>query len=136
MFSGENALDIKLQLAFEQSVIAFVVVFPIFLIPLLWMLVVGSVGRIFKQPKFIGKSEMLFFGMVGSTSAYLNSLSEGSLLENVIPSFVVAITFLFQLAGLTRDGLNKPLASKSVFLSGAAAAVCFIFSTRYLTMAI
>jgi hypothetical protein len=137
IFSGENSPRIKLRIVIERSVLSLLEVMPILLLPILCFLFVWMIFWVTKRQAAAGTfSEILFFGFVGSVSAYLNQLSKGLMLENFVPSFIVAITFLFQLAGMTRKGMRRPLNEQRVLLAGTSAAVCFLFASRFLTLLI
>lgn len=138
MFEGENSLGIKAQLVIEKSVLALVEVSPLLILPLIW---VGSICiicairfRIKSSDAKFEFSEVLFFGFIGSSAAYINELTQGSFLQNLVPSFVLAITFVFQLAGLSFS--HKPLSTSQVFLSASGTAICFVFASRYLSLMI
>lgn len=134
MFEGENSAALKLKLVAEWAVLSSIELLPVVILPLLWVLILRLAGWFMAGPRTVASSELFFFAVVGSVGAYLNQLSGGTVLENLVPSFIIAITFLFQLAGLSMMGKAKPLREANVFLSGTGTAVCFMFASQYLAV--
>lgn len=134
MFSGDKSAFLKIKIVIENSVLALIEVSPLILFPLIWSTFVILILLLMKSRTERFFSELLFFSLAGSTAAYLNKLTDGSVLENFVPSFVIAITFLFQLAGLSSKAMRKPIATRRVFLAGSGVAVGFILASRYLAL--
>lgn len=134
MFEDERSVYLKVQLVAEDATLAFVELSPLIALPLLWLAIVrvySWIGRHRRCANFY--PELLFFGLAGSAGAFINQKTQGTLLENMIPSLIMALTFALQLVGLTR-GEKGPLRTSGVFLAGGATAVCFVLASRYLDL--
>lgn len=109
-------------------------VFPMFVVALAYSSMVAYMVNFSDESRRVAFFEILFFSFVGLAVAYVNFLTRGSLLEDLVPSFILAITFVFQLFGLSKGSQSVPLKTKKVFLSGVGSAVTFIFCTQYLSV--
>jgi hypothetical protein len=123
-----------LWIAMRGLTLSAIHVIPMFLVALLYSLVVSTLVNFSDEAKRVAFFEILFFSFVGLAVAYVNFLTRGGLLEDLVPSFILAITFVFQLFGLSKGADSVPLKTKKVFLSGVGAAVTFIFCTQYLAL--
>lgn len=109
---------------------------PMFLVALAYSAIVSAIVTFSDEAKRVAFFEILFFSFVGLGVAYVNFLTRGGLLQDLVPSFILAITFVFQLFGLSKGADKVPLKTKKVFLSGVGAAITFIFCTQYLALVI
>lgn len=136
MFDGEKSLSVKLELTFEKAVLASVEMLPLFVTPIIWLVIVLWYGRIQGDNLKINKAEIIFFGFVGAVAAYINKLSSGSFLENSVPSLVIVVSVLFQVLGLANSKWTRPFVERQVLIAGTGTALCFILSSRYLVLAV
>jgi hypothetical protein len=125
-----------LWIAGRGLILSAIHVTPMFLVAFIYSSVVTSIVTFTEESKRIAFFEILFFSFVGLAVAYVNFLTRGGLLQGLLPSFILAITFVFQLFGLSKGADRVPLKTKKVFLSGVGSAITFIFCTQYLSVVI
>ena len=123
-------IEIKGTLALKSWLLTLIEIVPAFFFPLLWPFLASLVVEADQRSKSI-RIEIFFFACAGAVGAYVNYLSRGSLLDNLIPSMVLLVAFLAQLLGLSRSAGKIPLVDPKVLLSGAGAALSFAIASRY-----
>lgn len=107
---------------------------PLLFAILLPMFIVKMVSFTEKSQR-LAPFELVFFSLTGLVVAYLTNLSAETILEGLLPSFVVLLAFFFQLFGRTQAAAKVPLGSKISFSAGAMAIVSFLVSLRYFELA-
>ncbi|SMX32034.1 hypothetical protein [Actibacterium lipolyticum] len=78
--------------------------------------------------------ELTFFSLIGVLIAYLTYLSLDTVLENLLPSLVVLLTFFFQLFGRTKSDANIPLGTRMTLVAGSLAVASFLLCSRYFNL--
>ena len=127
-----SKLSSRLEESFEQFVLKLADYAPllILVVALPWLLVrLSGYSRTRRKAAML---EVIFFSILGVAVAHLTILSQGSILANLLPSLIVAVTFVLQLLGRASIGGKVPLNTRSSFLSGTASVATFIVSYSYL----
>ncbi len=110
-------------------------IFPIFIIPCVFALAVYLTVNFSESERDAAIEEILFFGLLGATASYVNYLSAGTFLDNIVPQLIVISTFIFQLLGLSVKAMDTPLSSRRVLIAASSGVVSFIFAARYIELA-
>lgn len=84
--------------------------------------------------KILAPFELTFFSFIGLLVAYLTYLSKDTLLENLLPSFVVILAFFFQLFGRTKTGAEVPLGTKMTLAAGIVTVGSFVIGSRFFNL--
>jgi hypothetical protein len=135
MVSGERFSDaaLTMQLAVSNLLNSTIEIFPAFVVPFLWTFFGSLLVQEGERTRSF-RLEVFFFSCAGAVGAYINNLSRGSLLDNLIPSLVVGIAFLAQLLGLSKATGAVPMASPKVLVAAAGVALSFAVASRYFVL--
>lgn len=134
MFEKGKDILLKLQLAAEMFTLSCIEIFPIFIIPVAFSFACTRFLEVDVQKRRRVRAELLFFSSFGAIGAFINYLSNGTMLENLLPSSVVAISFILHLFGIGRESKRGPLGSDILLIGCTGAAISFIFSSRYMIL--
>ncbi|MEP3946126.1 hypothetical protein [Ascidiaceihabitans sp.] len=129
-----DRLVIEFQLVFEKFILAFLTLLPPFLFATIVVFSVVLFGHVSRRSLRLVKYQISFFSIIGVLIAYLASLTANTIVESLLPSLIVLLTFFFQLFGRSRSGGKVPLGSRLAFISGSSTVVTFLVSSRYFSL--
>lgn len=121
--------------AFEYLTYSFVDMALPLLVALLVPAVIVRLVSFSESSSRLALVELSFFSVLGVLVAYLTNLSKDTVLQSLLPSLIVLLTFFFQLFGRTKADAHVPLGTKITFLSGTMTVVSFLVASRYFTLA-
>jgi hypothetical protein len=108
--------------------------FPAILFCFLWPLIVYLVIFISRATSDVKLHELVFFSTVSLAIAYLTQLSVATVMEVLLPSLIILLTFLFQLFVRARGKGEVPLGTFQAYASASTAVVSFIVNSSYLRL--
>ena len=128
----DSGILLRVLIAFEKFLSAFADILPLIFFSLLLAFILSVFVK--KEAREFSFLEISFFCLLGCIIAYLTFLSSNTILENLLPSIIILLTFLFKFFIEPKNSKNIKYNKVTVYLAGASLTLSFIVSSRYFSL--
>lgn len=124
---------LKFSFSFDALVFGIAELLPIFVIAFLFPLLICLIVYFFNQA-YVPPFYLLFFSFMGVLVAYVVHLSQETILENLLPSFIISIGMYFEFYSKARQDRASEIQFIPIYFGGLIGAILFMISSRYFAL--